>query len=285
MNELVIDISQHNGYINFERVKHHGVKACIIRVGWIGNKDNHTLDTRFEEYYRLAKEYNIKVGFYVYSYCKTLENLRKGTMWLLDKLENKKADLPIFLDLEDATIAGLGRDVLTEQAENFCRIIENSGYKAGIYASKYWWENNLYASKLLNWKIWLAEWGSKYNHTFKYKVDLWQWTSDGFVDGINGRVDLNKCLCNCLEENENNENQTNGDDVEMKLYQNGSTIEPVYQDILCTKQIGYLHEHEQAECYGIINGVALIVYNKDKKKDDEPQNKKSGFVKWLGGVK
>ena len=142
MNELVIDISQHNGYINFERVKHHGVKACIIRVGWIGNKDNHTLDTRFEEYYRLAKEYNIKVGFYVYSYCKTLENLRKGTMWLLDKLENKKVDLPIFLDLEDATIAGLGRDKLTEEEENFCRIIENSGYKAGGYASKYWWENN-----------------------------------------------------------------------------------------------------------------------------------------------
>lgn len=278
----IIDISQHNGYIDFERVKQYGVKACIIRVGWLGNKDNHTLDTRFEEYYRLAKEQGLKIGFYVYSYCKTLENLRKGTMWLLDKLENKKADLPIFLDLEDATIAGLGRDELTEQAENFCRIIENSGYKAGVYASKYWWENKLYPSKLLNFKIWLAEWSSKYNHTFKYKVDLWQWTSDGFVDGINGRVDLNKCLCNCLEENEN---QTNGDDAEMKVYQNGSTIERVYQDILCTKEIGYLHEGEQAECYGIINGVALIVYNKDKKKDDEPQNKKCGFVKWLGGVK
>ena len=280
MNELVIDISQHNGYINFERVKHHGVKACIIRVGWIGNKDNHTLDTRFEEYYRLAKEYNIKVGFYVYSYCKTLENLRKGTMWLLDKLENKKADLPIFLDLEDATIAGLGRDKLTEQAENFCRIIENSGYKAGVYASKYWWENKLYPSKLLNWKIWLAEWGSRYNHTFKYKVDLWQWTSDGFVDGINGRVDLNKCLCNCLEENENNENQTNGDDVEMKKYINGSTVEIVYSDTNLSNKIGSLNPREICDCFGIFENRAMVRY-----KVDRQNNYKIGFVKWLGGVK
>lgn len=277
MNELVIDISEHNGYINFERVKHHGVKACIIRVGWIGNKDNHTLDIRFEEYYRLAKEYNIKVGFYVYSYCKTLENLRKGTMWLLDKLENKKADLPIFLDLEDATIAGLGRDKLTEQAENFCRIIENSGYKAGIYASKYWWENKLYPSKLLNWKIWLAEWNSKYNHTFKYKVDLWQYTSAGFVDGINGRVDLNKCLCNCLEENENNEN---GDDEEMKTYVNGSTTEPVYSDTNLTNKIGSLNPREICDCFGIFENRAMVRY-----KVDRQNNYKIGFVKWLGGVK
>lgn len=280
MNELVIDISQHNGYINFEKVKHHGVKACIIRVGWIGNKDNHTLDTKFEEYYRLAKEYNIKVGFYVYSYCKTLENLRKGTMWVLDKLENKKVDLPIFLDLEDATIAGLGRDELTEQAENFCRIIENSGYKAGVYASKYWWENKLYASKLLNFKIWLAEWSSKYNHTFKYKVDLWQWTSDGFVDGINGRVDLNKCLCNCLEENENNENQTNGDDEEMKRYINGSTVEIVYSDTNLTNKIGSLNPRESCDCFGIFENRPMVRY-----KVDRQNNYKIGFVKWLGGVK
>ena len=66
----------------------------------------------------------------------------------------------------------------------------------------------------------------------------------------------------------------------MKVYHNGTTIEKVYQDVECTKQIGYLHEYETAECYGIINNKALIVYNVDN-----TNNKKSGFVKWLGGVK
>ena len=89
-----------------------------------------------------------------------------------------------------------------------------------------------------------------------------------------------KCI-NCKEENQN---INVGSDFEMKVYQNGSTIEPVYQDINCTKQIGYLHEWEKAECYGTIsNGTfvrALIVYDVDG-----TNNKKSGFVKWLGGVK
>ena len=91
---------------------------------------------------------------------------------------------------------------------------------------------------------------------------------------------MNECIqCENTEQTENKES-----DFEMKIYQNGSTIEPVYQDINCTKQIGYLHEWEKAECYGTIsNGTfvrALIVYDVDG-----TNNKKSGFVKWLGGVK
>ena len=283
MNELIIDISQHNGNIDFAKVKRYGVKGCIIRVGWIGNHDNHTLDTKFEEYYNGAKEQGLPIGFYVYSYCKTIENLRKGTMWVLDKIQNKKFELPIFLDLEDATISGLGRDNLTEQALNFCRIIESSGYKAGVYANKYWWENKLEITRLLNYKIWLADWGKKYNHSLSHKVDLWQYGSDGYVDGIEGRVDLNKCLCECLEKVEETENKNedrNGDEVEVKRYVNGSTIEIVYSDTKLTKNIGYLNPRESCECLGIFENRAMVRY-----KVDRENNYKIGFVKWLGGVK
>lgn len=65
----------------------------------------------------------------------------------------------------------------------------------------------------------------------------------------------------------------------MKIYKNGSTKEPIYQDTNCTKQIGYLNPWEQAECYGEINGKALIVYSVDNKG-----YKKTGFAKWLGGI-
>lgn len=90
---------------------------------------------------------------------------------------------------------------------------------------------------------------------------------------------MNKCL-NCQNSPVSTEtNNINKGDFEMKIYQNGSTKEIVYQDTNCTKQIGYLNPYETAECYGIINNLALVVYNVDNSS-----YKKTGFVKWLGGI-
>lgn len=276
MNKI-IDISQHNGFIDFNKVKNDGVEGVIIRVGWIGNKENHTLDTRFKEYYQKAKEVGLKIGFYVYSYCKSIETLRNGVDWLVSKIEDKTFELPIFLDLEDETIKDIGKDTLTIQAVQFCTIIENLGYKAGVYASKDWFLYKLDINKLLNYKIWLAEWNGKENPTLGYKVDLWQYTSKGKVNGITGNVDINKWLCECIENSQNNKI---GDDEEMKKYKNGSTPEPVYADTNCTIKIGELNPREECDCFGIFNEKAQVRY-----KIDGKNNYKIGFVKWLGGVK
>lgn len=273
-----IDISEHNGKIDFNKVKENGIDFVIIRIGWIGNKENHTIDKKFEEYYEQAKTVGLKIGFYVYSYCKSVETLRNGTNWVLDKIENKKFELPVFLDLEDNTIVDCGKENLTEQAIQFCNIIQNMGYSSGVYANKDWFLNKLDINKLLNFKIWLAEWNNLDNPTLGYKVDLWQYTSDGKIDGINTRVDLNKCLCDCNETQENNKN--NGDDEEVKLYQNGSTIENVYSDTNCTNKIGSLNKYEQCDCLGIFENRAIVKYKVDNKN-----NYKVGFVKYLGGVK
>lgn len=272
-----IDISEHNGSIDFEKVKNSGVDFVIIRIGWIGNKENHTIDKKFNEYYEKAKQVGLKIGFYVYSYCKTVETLLSGTNWVLNQIDEKNFELPIFLDLEDSSIISSGKEILTEQAIQFCTIIENSGYKAGIYANKDWFLNKLNINKLIDYKIWLAEWNGKENHTLGYKADLWQYTSNGEISGINGRVDLNKCLCNCIE---NQENNNIGDDEEMKIYQNGSTIEKVYSDTNCTKNIGFLNRYEKCDCLGIFENRAIVRY-----KIDNKNNYKIGFVKWLGGVK
>lgn len=274
---LIIDISEHNGNIDFKKVKNSGIEGVIIRVGWIGNKQNHTIDKKFEEYYRGAKANNLKIGFYVYSYCFNENTLLEGTVWVYNRIKDKSFNLPIFLDLEDGTISTLSKENLTRQAILFCNYFKNKGYKSGVYASKYWFLNKLDINKLLNFKIWLAEWNGKENHTLGYKVDLWQYTSRGIVSGINTNVDMNKCLCDCVETVDNNVEKG---EFEMKVYKNGSTIEPVYQDINCTKNIGYLNKYEQCECYGIINNKALVVYN-----IDGTSNKKTGFVKWLGGVR
>ena len=275
----IIDISEHNGVIDFNQVKQDGIDGVIIRVGWIGNKENHTIDKYFEQYYQNATKVGLKVGFYVYSYCKSQQAIVSGTNWFLNKIYNKQCDLACFLDLEDPTIEYLDKEELTRHAEVFCKTVESNGIKAGIYASEYWFKYKMYIERLITFKIWLAKWvANKPDENFRY--DLWQFSSKGIVYGINTYVDVNLCInCEKAEQTENKES-----DFEMKIYQNGSTIEPVYQDINCTKQIGYLHEWEKAECYGTINNGtyvrALIVYDVDG-----TNNKKSGFVKWLGGVK
>ena len=271
-----IDISEHNGNIDFTNVKNSGIEFVILRIGWIGNKNNHTLDKKFEEYYKQAKLAGLKVGIYVYNYCKSIEAVKSGAKWVLDNLKNREIDMPIFLDMEDNSILDVNN--LNLLCKEFCDIINKTQYISGIYANKDWFINKLNIKELLNYKIWLAEWNNQENHTLGYKVDLWQYTSIGEVPGINGRVDLNKCLCNCYDNNDSIIN--NGDDEEVIVYQNGSTEEAVFSDTNCTNKIGSLNKYEKCECLGIFENRAIVRYKVDNKN-----NYKIGFVKWLGGVK
>lgn len=210
-----LDLSQHNGIIDFTKVKESGIEFVILRVGWIGNKENHTIDTKFEEYYKKAKSVGLKIGYYVYNYCKSSNTVISGANWCLQQLRNKQIDYPIFIDMEDKAINGLSKNELTEQCIQFCNFFKVKGYKSGIYANKSWFNTKLDINKLLEYKIWLAEWNGKENHTADFKVDLWQYSSKGKVNGINGNVDMNYCLCN----EENQETQTG----QVKNYEVGKT--------------------------------------------------------------
>ncbi len=266
-----IDISEHNGYIDFEKVKKAGIDFVIIRIGWIGNKENHTVDEYFEEYYKKAKENNLKIGFYVYSYVKSENAMNSAINWCKNKISGKTYEYPIFLDVEDEQISNLDKNLQT----NLCRLFCNSFENSGIYASLDWFKNKLKINELLNYKIWLAQWTSSNNHSANFRVDLWQYSSNGAVEGINGRVDLNKCL-RC----DNIEDITGGENEVMKIYQNGSTVENVYADTNLTNKIGYLNKYEKCDCYGIFNNRAVVRY-----KVDNSSNYKIGFCKWIGGVK
>ena len=74
--------------------------------------------------------------------------------------------------------------------EAFCRTIENAGYHAGVYASRNWYNNRLYADRLdSQYCVWLAEYRSVPLYQGYYQ--LWQYTSKGKIDGISGNVDMN----------------------------------------------------------------------------------------------
>lgn len=192
--KLGIDISEHNGSIDFTKVKKSGVEFVIIRVGWIGNKENHTIDKKFEEYYNNAKANGLKVGFYVYSYVKNEIAMNSAINWVRSKIAGKIREYPIFLDVEDKQISGLSKEKQTNLCKYFCDNFENSG----IYANLDWFKNKLNVNELVNYKIWLAQWTSANNHSADFKVDLWQYSSKGKVNGINSNVDMNYCL-NCEE--------------------------------------------------------------------------------------
>lgn len=287
----VIDLSQHNGEVDFEKVKQDGINDVILRIGWIGNKNNHTIDTKFNNYYNEAKRNGLNVGIYVFSYCLSVEALLSGVEWVKNLLTNKTLELPVFLDLEDdeessTKISICGKENLTEQALAFCRNIENVGYKAGVYASKDWFNRLIDVYQLENYKIWLAEWYVN-EPSVSYKVDLWQYTNKEKVYGVpfpTYGCDCSKCFCE-IEESDTQiiiDNGESEDFEDMKKYVNGTTEEPIYADTNLTVKVGTLFPHGECECLGVFNNRAMLRY--PIYSGSNIINYKIGFAKWLGGI-
>lgn len=194
-----IDISQHNGKIDFNKVKKE-VDFVILRLGWIGNKNNHTLDTKFDEYYNNCKLLNIPIGIYVYCYANSEENMKSGAEWTLKQLKDRKIELPVYIDMEDDTIKGLGKDKLTKMVIAFNTVIEGANYWAGVYANADWFKNYLNKNELVpRYTSWIAHYGVNPDK-YKGQYDMLQYTSSGKVSGIKGNVDLNEMYRDLLNE-------------------------------------------------------------------------------------
>ena len=184
-----IDVSQHNNRINWVEVKNDGIDFAMLRLGWIGNKENHTLDTFFKENYDSCKKLNIPIGIYVYSYVENEEAAKNAAKWTVEQLKDKKITYPIYIDIEDDQIEKLDVQTLTNITKTYLEELKTAGYsKVGIYANKNWLINKLDMSQLEKYEIWLAHYTSQTDYSGKY--DMWQYTSSGDVNGIQGRVDM-----------------------------------------------------------------------------------------------
>ena len=185
-----IDVSQHQGKINWDKVKSQ-INFAILRLGWIGNKENHTLDTQFERNYSECKRLGIPVGVYVYCYSNCEETAKSGANWTVEKLQGKSLELPIYIDMEDNSIAGQGKDVLTNICIAFNNIIEASGRWAGVYANRNWYDNFLDKDEIKRrYTTWIATYVDAVDK-YKGEYDIWQNSSKGRIDGITGYVDTN----------------------------------------------------------------------------------------------
>lgn len=186
----VIDVSYYQT-IDYSKVK--DVQGVILRCGRTGwGSFQMDKDTAFEKHYEGFKKTGMPMGAYYYSCANTIERAKQEANFVLTLIKGKQFDYPIYFDVENNERQGsLSKQALTNIAKAFCEVIENAGYYVGIYASKSWLETKLDMNQLKNYDVWVAQ----YNKTLTYQgsYGMWQYTSTGKVDGINGNVDCNYC--------------------------------------------------------------------------------------------
>lgn len=184
-----IDVSHFQGNIDWNKVKGN-IDFAILRLGWIGNNNNHTLDTKFETYYNACKSVGIPIGVYVYNYCNSQNTAKSGAEWTVNQLKDKGIDLPIYIDMEDRSIENLGKDKLTSICIAFNTVIENAGYWAGVYANLNWYTNYLNKDTIkARYTTWVAHYGISQDR-YVGQYDMLQYSDTGKISGISGNVDM-----------------------------------------------------------------------------------------------
>lgn len=185
---LVIDVSQHQKNIDWEKVKEN-VDGAIIRCGYGSNISTQD-DIQFSKNVNGCIENNIPFGTYLYSYAKTTEEAKSEAEHVLRLINpyKDKISYPVYLDLEEVGT----ENGAVERTIIFGNIIEENGYQCGIYANQYWWKTVL-KNKLNNFTKWVARYSISKPEGISEGYDMWQYTSTGMIQGINGNVDMNIC--------------------------------------------------------------------------------------------
>jgi len=179
-----IDVSKWQGKVDFNKVKNAGIEFVIMRMGsWRDQNEDITMDPKFEEYYKLAKEVGLKIGVYIYNVSKSEEDGIKTAKWVIDNLHGEKIDFPIAYDWEDwsnFTSYHISMHTLSNSYLAFEKTLKDAGYDAMLYSSKYYLENVW--MHLENSKVWLAHYTDKTDYQGNYM--MWQMTSLAKIDGI-----------------------------------------------------------------------------------------------------
>ena len=183
-----IDVSKWNGNINWEKVKNAGISFAIVREGY-GKKDPKQIDKKFKDNINGAKSVGIHTGVYHYSYADSIEDAVNEAHFCLENIQGLRLEYPIVFDIEDKEQLKLNNRQRTDIVKAFCSEIERAGYYAAFYCNLNWLNNYLIRDELLpKYDLWLAEWNKDKPSC---SCGLWQYSSVGKVDGINGNVDLN----------------------------------------------------------------------------------------------
>lgn len=184
-----IDVSTWNGNVDYTKVASAGIDFVIIRAGY--GREASQKDDCFERNYKNATAAGLKVGAYWYSYATDENDAKREAQACLKCIKGKKFDYPVFFDLEEGFQINRGKTFCSNLVKAFNAEIENAGYKAGLYCSRYPLTTVITDEVKKKYPLWVAEYGSKLNYTGTYA--MWQYTSSGTISGHNCRFDMNYC--------------------------------------------------------------------------------------------
>ena len=189
---LGIDVSKHNGNIDWQKVKNSGVSFVIIRCGYRGSATGAMIeDPKFRSNIQGATAAGLKVGVYYFSQAVNGAEAVAEASAALSLISGYKISYPVFIDVEAAggRADGISSAERTEVVKAFCETILDSGYTAGVYANKNWLGSKMNTGSFGGYNIWLAQYAAA--PTYNGRYELWQYSSTGKIDGISGNVDLN----------------------------------------------------------------------------------------------
>ena len=191
--QLGIDVSEHQKTIDWDKVKASGIDFAIIRCGYGKNVTSQD-DKMFQRNITECERLGIPYGVYIYSYADSREGARDEVAHMERLLNGRNPSYGVWIDMEDAdgykAINGITNETCIEICDEFCKIMKEKGYKAGIYANVDWLTNRLNAECLKQYPKWVAQWNDEY--TYSERCVVWQYTSSGRLEGIDGPVDMNK---------------------------------------------------------------------------------------------
>ena len=197
-----IDVSESNGVIDWQSVKNSGVQFAMIRCAYRGYRTGRIVtDSKFDYNIQNASAVGINVGIYFFSQATSISEAIEEANYAINLARKYNCvTYPIAIDTEesgadnnDGRADGLNPALRTNVMAAFCNHVQNFGYKPMIYASRNWLYNNLEINRLSNYETWLAHYtgNDSIKSDYRYSYTMWQYTSLGYVSGINGEVDLN----------------------------------------------------------------------------------------------
>ena len=196
VGSLGIDVSKWNKEIDWQKVKDEGVEYAVIRLGYRGSSSGVLVeDPYFERNLEEANRVGINTAVYFFTQAiNEVEAVEEASMCVA-LLEGKEIHMPIYLDVEGSSGRAdiLDPTIRTNNILAFLKTIESKGYNAGVYANKNWLTNKIEANRLENNEIWLAQY-NVIEPDYEGNYQMWQYSSKGKMNGIEGYVDMNKRL-------------------------------------------------------------------------------------------
>lgn len=184
-----IDVSAHQGNIDWKTVADYGMGFAILRVTEKGDK----VDSQFEANLKGCRSNGIPIGVYKYSYALTVSEAQAEAEKAVEVLNGRGLDYPVFYDLEWSDQRNLGKAKIEEIALAFLTRIKKAGYQVGLYCNSDWYKNAL-SETLKEYDCWVAAYPSNDNGTMQTRLKPsygigWQYSQAATIPGINTKVD------------------------------------------------------------------------------------------------